>query len=281
MLRSTVFMAVLKTIPTLLLTIACTCSAAQIEAIHVASAPGFYTTWGSPDTPGSNLFPEPLFPTAFVLADGTTVAAGAGSSFVGRLSVGAAVVDNNLVTYSLTPLMTTSINSAGAYTGFAYAMGVGSSAGPGQFSQGVFDFTSPLRLVAAVDSSQATITGSLRYVSPVMYPADLYIAQGGLDAAIGDLIPFTLTLTLANGAWGVDTFSAPFTYNTVGTIGTIPNQSAAPEPRSCLLLALGLSVTMFAVRRISIGNNRQASTAKIGLVVSYGRERFSDPKQLA
>jgi hypothetical protein len=80
------------------------------------------------------------------------------------------VVSNDFVSYSLTPLMTTGIDSAGAYTGFAYAVGVGSDAGSAQFSQAVLDFASPLTLVATIGSSQATISGSLKYVSPSCIP---------------------------------------------------------------------------------------------------------------
>jgi hypothetical protein len=83
-----------------------------------------------------------------------------------------------------------------------------------------------------------------------MYTADPGIRQGGLNASIGDLLPFTLTLTLESGTWDSNTLESPFTYNTVGTIGTIPNQSTVPEPRSLFLLVFGLSTTPFIARKV-------------------------------
>ncbi len=225
-------------------------NAATINGISIASTQGFYDKWQPVSSANYPFFPEPLYPTRFFTSDGGTAFVGAGSSFVGHLSMSKGQVVGNTVMFQLTPLLSEGVDPAGAYTAFAYATGVGVGGGPNDFSQAVLDFTGPLTLTAKLGSNVATVSSEVKYVSPVWYSADSYLAQGGLTAQVGDLLPFSLTFTLSNTTWQPGIFDSSFSYSTIGTIGNVP--ASAPEPRAAFLLFSGLTLLICA--RARFGN---------------------------
>jgi hypothetical protein len=239
-----------------LLTTAALCpqvQASTIDAIQISTVFGYTANYG-PGFPNNFIvFGAPL---SYQLSDGSTVSPGVGWIPYSQGSpTRIQTTPTGVVSYEFNAI----VNGAMGNGVLLYHQGeLSGTSDPLLWSEGELVPTTPLVLSAQEGDATATMSGMARIVfnnpnHPWRSPASSFVPYA---AAEGDLVPFTETFTLLNGAtWTAETFNSDFSYQISGVVAFVPEPSAVAM-HGLGLVALGAALRRRARRQSQAGAQR-------------------------